>query len=383
MTRRGMIGRLLGTLGLGAAGGGALSGCTDTAPAYAAWQGPPPLEDVRLRLAAWARLAPSSHNLQPWRLRLEGDDALLLHVDPARLHRATDPDARQAVVSQGTFLELYVLAAEAEGLTAEVSLFPDGVFTGPEDMARRPVARVVLREAAEARPSPLFAEATRRRSSKVPFIGRAITDAERRRLADAVAPVPGVTAGFLDRGPAMERLRALVLEGMRAEMRDPAALDELSRVMRLAPAEVLAHRDGIVPLPGPAGWVASLLFGRRSLADPDSFMTRSGLRQMQAWAETATAFVWLTTAGNDRDEQVAAGRAYMRLDLAASAAGVALHPMSQALQEVAAQDVQRAALQELLAPDGRVVQMLARLGHVPEAPPPTPRRPVQSLLADA
>ncbi len=383
VTRRGALRRGAAALGATVCGSALLGGCGDTSAAYAAWDGPPPLADARQRLIGWARLAPSSHNLQPWRLVLEGEETVLLHVDPGRLHRATDPEARQTVISQGAFLELFVLAAEAEGFDCDVTLFPKGEFTTPDSMLDRPVARLVLKALPAPRPSRLFAQALNRRSSKTSFTGQAIAEDERRRLAAAVAPVAGVEAGFVDRGPAMERLRALVLEGMQAEMRDPAALDELARVMRLKPSDVAAHRDGIVPLPGVAGWVTDLLFGRESFADPDSFMTRSSIHQMKAWAETATAFVWLTTPGNDRLDQVAAGRAYMRLDLAAAAAGIALHPMSQALQEVPAQDAQRAALQELLGPDGRGVQMLARLGYVKAPSPHTPRRSVPSMVVEA
>lgn len=382
-SRRGVIGRGLALIGAGGLGG-LLSGCTETAPAYAAWDGPPPgVTDRRLRMAAWARLAPSSHNLQPWRLRLDGADALRLFVDPQRLHPATDPHYRQVTISQGTFLELFTMAARAVGMEAEVTLFPDGLFTGPQDMDRRPVARIALREAPDRPPPPLFAAVRRRRSSKVVYTGRAIAPESRRVLAAAIADIDGVAAGFVDRGAAMERLRVLVLEGARAEMTDPEALEELARVMRLTPHDVLAHRDGIVPLPGVAGWVADLLFGRESLAEPDSFMTRSGLRQMAGWADSATAFVWLTTPGNTRQDQIAAGRAYMRLDLAAAAAGVAIHPMSQTLQEVPPQTAQHEAVSDLLARDGGTIQMLARLGQVDEPPPPTPRRPVAALVAGA
>lgn len=379
-SRRDILQRGLALFGVGGLGAG-LSGCTDTGAAYAAWDGPPPgLSDPRLRLASWASLAPSSHNLQPWRLRLDGEDALRLFIDPQRLHPATDPAYRQTTISQGTFLELFDMAAGGLGMATEVTVFPDGPFSGPEDMGRRPVARIALRDAPERLPPPLFAAVRRRRSSKVVYTGRAVSIEERRHLAAAVEPVAGVAAGFVDRGAAMERLRALVLEGIRAEMTDPGALEEIARIMRLTPRDVLAHRDGLVPLPGAAGWVADLLFGAESLAEPDSFMTRSGLRQMAGWAESATAFVWLTTPGNTRAEQIAAGRAYMRLDLAAAAAGVAIHPMSQALQDVPVQAAQYAAVRALLLPEDGTVQMLARLGQVEAPPPPTPRRPVSALV---
>ena len=53
----------------------------------------------RLRLyAAAARTAPSKHNAQPWRFRVDGG-ALHLLADRSRLMPATDPDVLTRVVA--------------------------------------------------------------------------------------------------------------------------------------------------------------------------------------------------------------------------------------------------------------------------------------------
>jgi hypothetical protein len=54
----------------------------------------------------------------------------------------------------------------------------------------------------------------------------------------------------------------------------------------------------------------------------------------------------------------------MRMALAATGAGVAVHPMSQALQEYAEMDaLRREAVALSPAPDNGFVQMLVRLGY--------------------
>jgi hypothetical protein len=78
--------------------------------------------------------------------------------------------------------------------------------------------------------------------------------------------------------------------------------------------------------------------------------------------------------------QLAVGRAYARLNLKATELGVAMHPMSQVLQEYEEmQALQRGFLRMLDIPEGDTVQMLVRLGYT-KNPNPSPRRDLQDLL---
>ncbi|HNR77498.1 MAG TPA: hypothetical protein PKM48_10235, partial [Parvularculaceae bacterium] len=47
--------------------------------------------DARLDALAYAILAPNPHNMQPWRIRLDGDDALTVYADLSRMLPETDP----------------------------------------------------------------------------------------------------------------------------------------------------------------------------------------------------------------------------------------------------------------------------------------------------
>jgi hypothetical protein len=64
--------------------------------ATAAWQGPADRHPVDLRQAilAWAMLAPSHANTQPWRVQLAGVDRMLVRPDPTRRLTARDPAGR-------------------------------------------------------------------------------------------------------------------------------------------------------------------------------------------------------------------------------------------------------------------------------------------------
>ncbi|HRD97816.1 MAG TPA: twin-arginine translocation pathway signal protein, partial [Rubrivivax sp.] len=79
--------------------------------------------------------------------------------------------------------------------------------------------------------------------------------------------------------------------------------------------------------------------------------------------------------------QVAAGRAYLRVQLAATAQGVVMQPLQQALQEypeVAGPYRQIHQLLGATAP-GQTVQMWARVGFAAPVPP-APRRGVAAHI---
>jgi len=89
------------------------------------------------------------------------------------------------------------------------------------------------------------------------------------------------------------------------------------------------------------------------------------------------AAVWIVTPGNTRAQQLEAGRLYARANLRATSLGLAMHPMSQALQEYSEMAPLFVAVRRLLGVgDGAHLQMLARLGHAPDVAP-APRWPVE------
>jgi nitroreductase len=93
------------------------------------------------------------------------------------------------------------------------------------------------------------------------------------------------------------------------------------------------------------------------------------------------AWVWLVSRGNSRRQQIEAGRAFVRMQLAATEAGIALHPISQALQEYPEMRAQFLGLHQDLEtdPQKETIQMLARVGYAP-ATAPTPRRKLNDLI---
>lgn len=391
MVQRRKFIRLVGgglVLAAGAAAATAWSLSPDLpAEAIEAWRGPGEERDPRRRAVACAITAPNPHNRQPWLVDLRRADAITLYCDTGRLLPHTDPFGRQIFVGHGAFLELLTMALAAEGVGAEVTLWPDG--EAPRELAdwkRLPVAHLRLTPlpAAERRVDPLYAQVLKRRTPKVAFdTTRAVDAATLQRLSGAAAG-RGVRAGHVAEAGAVQALRRLCIDSAAVEISTPRTALESLRLLRIGPDEILAHRDGI-SLNDRMVRVAAALgqVDRGIVPEPGSAADRETRRRFDTYSRTAMAFTWIATDGNRRTDQVNAGRAYVRQQLDATRLGVAMHPMSQALQEFAEMAPHLETAHRLLlgrpAPRGPAdptLQMMCRVGHVPEAAPATPRRPL-------
>lgn len=327
--------------------------------------------DPRVRAAAWAVLAPNPHNRQPWiaELPAAAPDTVLLRCDLDRRLPVTDPFDRQIIIGLGAFAELFRLAAAQEGRAVTVLPFPEG-----EPQPRldgRPVALLRFGAPASARPDPLFAQAAARRSTKRPFdMARPVDPAVVAALAAATA-APIRFGGTAEPGR-VAAIRDIAWRSWQLEAATEAAHLESVDLMRLGRAAVAANPDGIsVWGPGLEEAIAAGQLTRESML-PGGAGYRVMIDRYTPMLAATPAYVWLTTEGNGRAAQLAAGRDWLRLNLATTAAGLALHPISQALQEFPAVADPYREMHALLAPAGATVQMLGRLGYA-GAVPPTPR----------
>lgn len=372
--------RILGsTAVVAAAGGGSFALTREPGRALVPWQAAGrDYDEPRRRALSYALLAPNPHNRQPWLVDLPGEDEIILYCDLDRLLPETDPENRQIVIGLGCFLELLRQAAAEDGYAADISPFPEGADEGRLD--RRPVARIRLRRVAGQAKDPLFRYVPSRRSNKEPY------DTERPVEAEKLAGLAAAAGGRADvrtasRPDSVAALRDLTWRAHLIETETPRTYMESVRLMRIGKTEIDAQPDGI-DLGGPFLETLNLLgvLNRQTVADPTTDAYRQGLDMYRAITGSAMAYVWLTTSGNRRRDQLEAGRAYVRLNLKATEMGLAMHPLSQALQEYPEMDDPRAALDHhLRTPPGHRMQMLARLGYGPEVGP-SPRWSLDSRV---
>ena len=383
LARRQFI-RLAGGGAILAATGG-LAGCSSAMPeaAVKAWRDPGATQaDVRRLMLAHALLAPNPHNRQPWIADLGEAGKIHLLCDGERLLPETDPFGRQILIGCGAFLELAVIAAAQRGLAVQVDLFPEGPPAANALPAGTRVATLTLGADGSAKPDPLFAQIPRRHTRKTAYDNqRALPDT----LAAAwttTAQAFGLRAGLVTGEAAMAPIRKVNREAFEIETTTARTWLESARLLRIGPDAITQHRDGIslndpfVRLVHTVG-----VFDPMKVPAPGSSDFK---RVMDRWVpfETGSGYLWLAGADNARATQVAAGRVYVRQHLQATAAGVDMHPLSQALQEFPEMRGPYAAVHKLLGvePTSSAVQMLARVGFATQPSGPTPRRDLGSIV---
>lgn len=380
--RRRVIGLLGGGLVLATTG---LTACSSEFPAASvqAWQPPAEGADVRRFMLAHALLAPNPHNRQPWLADLRREGEITLVCDKDRLLPETDPFGRQILIGCGAFIELAAMAATERGYRVQIEPFPDGE-PGAQDL---PGGRAVARLKLQADPSmprdPLFAQIRRRHTHKGVYDNLRQVPAPLWRQMQTMTQEHGVLDGAITDAARIGQIRQVARASFETEMSTARTWLESAHLLRIGPQEIARHRDGI-SLMGmlPRTMSAIGLFDRFEVPVRGSSNFKRVTERFLA-EETGSGYFWIATQGNSRRDQLACGRAYVRAQLAATAAGVSLHPQSQALQEFAEVRPQFDAMHRLLGfdPARHRLQMLARVGYADSAAQATPRRELEQLIS--
>ncbi|CAO5258764.1 Acg family FMN-binding oxidoreductase [Frankia sp. AgKG'84/4] len=322
------------------------------------------IEQARTAVEA-AILAPSIHNSQPWRWRLDGD-CLDLFADLTRAVPVVDPHRRQMVMSCGAALFNAWLTLRAAGLEVQVDELPDGTDLATDRLA---TLRVVGQCPPAQGDAELATAINRRHTDRRPFDQADLPDEVLHGLRRA-AESEGCWLAPVVRTETRVELSVLLARADWVETHDPDYRAELMAWSRTDPNAL----DGV-----PRSAVVGSDEPRQSefpLRDFD-IVGEAGQRLRDPQVERPGVLV-LGSDGDDTAAWLHAGRALGRLLLVATAAGLAASPLGQAIDV----DATRALLREATGGIGQA-QMILRVGYPdPAAPtlPQTPRRPACDLL---
>lgn len=315
----------------------------------------PDAATVRTALTLASR-APSVHNTQPWRWRVDAA-GVHLYADAGRQLPNTDPDGRDLILSCGTALHHCVAAFAAVGWRAKVTRLPD-----PADPAH--LATIELSpHPADFVDIALAAAIPRRRTDRRHYSSWPVPVGDIALMA-ARAARAGVTLCQVED---IDRLHDIVAESVRDHLTKDYLAELTEWSGRYFSVAGVPARNA--PLPDPDAKIPGRLFAGAALPmAPDS-----------SAADDNAVVLALGTRRDDRLAQLRAGEATSAVLLTATSTGLASCPVTEPLETAATREAVRADV----FGDTDYPQMLLRVGWAPinaDPLPATPRRDLDDVV---
>jgi hypothetical protein len=314
-----------------------------------------------------ASLAPSGHNTQPWFVQYVEPYHWIIGNDRTKWLPAVDPTQRETMLSIGAFIQNLEYAAGDLGYIGDWTLL---AATNQDDR----VMEVKLSKAASAKAFDT-AKIKNRRTIRSRFLGEVLKPED---IQDLVDFEPELIHYLPATSKASEFINQQTIEANRLQAdRDPAQ-QELADWIRFSSLDAAKHRDGLttagMEIEGAAGWVVRNFYDRDSVMKPD-FRSR-GIDQIKQEVAISAGWILITSKENSVTALLETGRRMQRLFLKVREKGIAIHPMTQILEEASTQKILNQSI-DIRDP----IQFILRTGYVKDYPPPVSlRRSVEKFM---
>jgi len=344
-------------------------------------------DDPRIKVVSQAILAPSGHNMQPWKIKLDNNDknVFYLYGDPGRLTPEIDPPARQFTITQGTFLEYLRVSAENLGYKANIILFPDDEYNAEgtkNSINQKTVAKIILQKDLPTN-DPLYASLFLPDTNREAYQPDQLNQQQVESLLAQNQGKDIIIKIFQDQEN-IEKIKQLALQAMDIETK-MHNINELNKTLtRVNEYQKNNSRYGFsLDSQGSSGIMLHLTQSLLTIV-PSLNSEQAGkdliMKNTKNQLDNTPAYILILTKNNSRLNQVKAGMLYSRLVLAAHTMGLAMQPLSQCLEEYAQmREIYQQTYKEF-APGGETIQMLARIGKPTKEAPRSMRRDAKDLI---
>jgi hypothetical protein len=319
-----------------------------------------------------ASLAPSGHNTQPWFVRYLAPYHWIIGNDKSKWLPAVDPNQRETMLSIGAFLQNLEYAADSFGYVCDWKLL---ATTNQDDW----VMEVNLSKKASANNFDIT-KITSRRTVRSDFLSDLLKQEDITYLVDSepefihYLPNTSKESKFIDE----QTIAANSLQSYR----DPAQ-QELANWIRFSSQDAEKYRDGLttagMEITGIPGWIVRNSYGKYNVMTKD-FRER-GIDNIHKEVSESAGWILITSKDNSVAALLETGRSMERLFLRLRERNIAIHPMTQILEESST----RVKLNQSIE-IGEHVQFILRTGYLKNYPQPVSLRRqlvgVASLFAE-
>jgi hypothetical protein len=314
-----------------------------------------------------ASLAPSGHNAQPWLVKYIEPYHWVIANDKTRWLPGVDPTQRETVLSIGAFLQNLEYAASDRGYNCQLELLANN----NQDENIMDVKLIKLVNTASYDTEKIKARRTVRSHYLSEVFKKEDVDYLTNGETDFIQFLPAVAreSGWLNEQ---------TIEANRVQSYRDAAQSELANWIRFSRKDARKYCDGLttasMEIEGMSGWILRNFYGKDNVMK-QSFREQNVDNVRKEVSESA-GWLLITSKDNSVPALLDTGKRLQRLLLKIREKGIAIHPMTQILEEPAIQQTVNSSIGI-----SNPIQFILRTGFLKDYPEPVSfRRPVDRFV---
>ena len=317
-----------------------------------------------------ASLAPSGHNTQPWFVQYVEPYHWIIGNDKSKWLPAVDPTQRETILSIGTFIQNLEYAASSFGYGCNWNLLAK--TNQDERVMEVKLNKKELKNAFD------IAKIKNRRTVRSDFLSNVLKPEDIKYLVNSepefihYLPVNSKESQFINEQTIIAN-RLQSDSYARRRHRNPAQ-QELANWIRFSSKDAEKYRDGLttasMEIEGFSGWVVRNFYSKNNVMKKD--FRETGLDKIKQEVSESAGWILITSKDNSVATLLETGRRMQRLFLKVQEKSIAIHPMTQILEEAST----RQTLNQSIGISENI-QFILRSGYLKNYPSPVSlRRPV-------
>lgn len=275
----------------------------------------------------YGTLAPSSHNAQMWKVKVISDYEIMVCIDKNNILPALDPTNRESFIAIGGFIENIVQAAPKYKLNAKIDILA-------ENCSDINVAKIRFEKSVNSENSDKKIYTIENRMCiNDAYLNKKLNTKD---VTSLLAEIEEESGYYLDVNSRNgQYIQRNLITAMKDQAIDKKKQEELANYMRLSDEEAKAKKDGItaemIGLTGLKKWFYYAFTTKKSITS-DNFIKLT-VNKVKSQVNNCSGFFIITSNDNSPEALIKAGRNMERLWLKGTELKVALHPMSQIIEE--------------------------------------------------
>ena len=314
-----------------------------------------------------ASLAPSGHNTQPWFVKYVEPYHWIIGNDKNRWLPGVDPTQRETILSIGAFLQNLEYAASNLAYSCQFNI----LATSNQD---ENIVEIKLRK--NEHPIKYDIEKIKhRRTVRSNYLNEVIKKEDLSYLinkeTDFIYYLPNTSKEH-------QWLNEQTIEANRIQAYRDAAQSELANWIRFSSKDAEEHMDGLtlagMEIDGIPGWYLRNFYDKENVMKKN-FREQSIDKVVKQVSQSA-GWLLITSKDNSTATLIEAGKRLQRLWLKIREKNIAIHPMTQIIEEAATSQLLNNSIGI-----NEPIQFILRTGYLKNYPEPVSlRRPVEQIM---